>query len=326
MRNRYLAVLAPCVFFIGCAEKSAGPSGSGQGRITYSLPNGDQYRIEAKAGATPENVSTALDALSPGPDEWINISPDGAWLLLSTERFDADCAGYACLAIVKGDLMSGEAIQVAGNLVHATGYSAVASGGNVVVYEDAGSAAHARDLWVITKTGGTWGAPAVLSGSSPFQFNSHPSFSADGSKIVFDCGNEPYGAEGTAICEVGTNGSGFRVAVRPSDSPPGMPDVGALHHAAFAADGSILFEADWAGEQIWRLAPSATTPVQVSPQVTNDNSPCVLPDGRVVSLWLSRAGNSAGLHELKVMSANGAAYFMALTLVDVVDIGIACGS
>jgi len=127
-----------------------------------------------------------LDAISPGPDEWINTSPDGAWLLLSTERFHADCAGWACLAIVKGDLSSGEAVLVGGNVVHPAGYSAVAPGGNVIVYEDAGAGANARDLWVITRTGATWSAPLVLTDASPFFFNQHPSFAADGSTILFD--------------------------------------------------------------------------------------------------------------------------------------------
>jgi Tol biopolymer transport system component len=322
-----IVVGAVCVGALaGCSDNGAGPSGSGHGRITYSLPNGDQFRIDARAGATPQNVSAALDALSPGIDEWINTSPDGQWLLLSTERFHANCNGFACLAIVNGDLSSGEAILVGGNVVHATGYSAVAASGNVVVFEDEGVGTNTRDLWVTARVGGNWTTPVAITGASPFLFNSHPAFAPDGSKVVFDCGNEPFGAQGTSICEVAVTGSGFRIAVRPVDSPPGMPDVAALHHAAYTADGSIVFEADWAGEQVWRLAPGSTTPFQVSASVTNDNSPCVLPDGRIASLWLSRAGNPQGLHEIKVMTPSGGQYLMALTLVDVADIGISCGN
>jgi hypothetical protein len=310
-----------------CGDNGVGPTGSGQGHITYALSDGNVYRIEARAGATATNVSDALNALASGPgaDEWINTSSDGASLLLNSERFDPACAGWACLTVINGGLTTAQVVRVAGAVVHPTGYSAISPTGNAIVYEDAGATTHARDLWVTTRSDGTWSAPVVVSGSSPVLYNSQPSFSADGSKIVFDCGNEPYGAEGTAICEVGANGSDFRVVLRPSDSPGALPKTGALHHAAYAADGSIVFEATWAGEQIWRLTPGSTTPVQVAPQVTNDNSPCVLPDGRIVSLWLNRAGNPQGLHEIKVMTANGSAFLMALTLKDVADIGIGCG-
>jgi hypothetical protein len=325
--KRFGVVVAVLVAAWSCGDNGMGPEGSGHGHITYSLPDGNVFRVEARAGTTPTNVSAALDALSSGvgADEWINASADGAWLLLNTERFDPACAGWACLTVVNAGLTNAQVVRVAGEVIHPTGYSAVASGGDVVVFEDVGAAAHTRDLWITTGSAGTWSPPVVLSGSSPFLFNSQPSFSADGSKIVFDCGNEPYGATGTAICEVGTNGTGFRIVLRPSDSPGTLPKTGALHHPAYAADGGIVFEATWAGEQIWKLPAGSTTPVQVAPQVTNDNSPCVLPDGRIVSLWLNRAGNPQGFHEIKVMTANGSAFLMALTLTDVADIGIGCG-
>lgn len=311
----------------GCGDNGVGPTGSGQGHITYTLADGNVYRVEARAGTTPTNISAALDALSPGPgnDEWINASADGAWLLLNTQRFDPACAGWACLTVVNSALTSAQVIKIGDEVIHPAGYSAIASGGDVVVYEDAGASTHTRDLWITTGSAGIWTPPVALTTASPYLFNSHPSVSPDGSKIVFDCGNEPYGATGTAICEVGANGTGFRIVLQPSDSPGTLPKTGALHHPAFAPDGSIVFEATWAGEQIWRLPPGSTTPVQVASQITNDNSPCVLPDGRIVSLWLNRAGNPQGLHEIKVMTANGSAFLMALTLTDVADIGIGCG-
>ena len=326
-RQNWLSAALLVGVLIACGDNGMGPDGSGQGHITYALPNGNVYRIAARAGATPQNVSAALDALSPGTaaDEWINTSADGQWLLLSTERFDPACTGWACLTIVNSALSVAEVVRVGGNVVHPTGYSAVASGGDVVVFEDVGASAHTRDLWVTTGSAGAWSPPVALTTSSPYLFNSQPSFSADGSKIVFDCGNEPYGAEGTAICEVGVNGTGFRIVIRPQDSPGTLPKTGALHHPAYTADGSIVFEADWIGEQVWRLAPGAIVPVVLASQVTNDNSPCVLPDGRIASLWLNRAGNAQGLHELKIMTANGSAFLMALTLTDVADIGIGCG-
>ena len=52
----------------------------------------------------------------------------------------------------------------------------------------------------------------------------------------------------------------------------------------------------------------------------NDNSPCVLPDGRIVSLWLENI-----LHEIKVMSTDGSTFKILLKKTDVFDIGIGCG-
>jgi hypothetical protein len=83
----------------------------------------------------------------------------------------------------------------------------------------------------------------------------------------------------------------------------------------------VVFEADWEGEQIWRLLPGSAIPELISPDFNNDNSPCGLPDGRIVSLWLGHAG----VHEIKVMSPDGSSYFLLLPDTDVEDIGIGCG-
>ncbi|MCP4419712.1 MAG: hypothetical protein GY805_24130, partial [Chloroflexi bacterium] len=89
-------------------------------------------------------------------------------------------------------------------------------------------------------------------------------------------------------------------------------------------DGSIIFEADWNGEQIWRLPAGSNAPVRVTDAFGNDNSPCVLPDGRIASLWLDRPDGNGG-HELKIMTADGNDYFLALMDLDVFDLGLGCG-
>ncbi len=61
------------------------------------------------------------------------------------------------------------------------------------------------------------------------------------------------------------------------------------------------------------------------PDVHDDNSPCVLPDGRIASLWLDRDGNQSGAHELKLMNADGTGGVMLVTEKDIQDIGIGCG-
>src|SRR5262245_33075131 len=57
------------------AEQSALPPG----HVVYRLPNAHDYRVEAKEGATAEDLTTELDRLSPGVDGFVNVSADGEW-------------------------------------------------------------------------------------------------------------------------------------------------------------------------------------------------------------------------------------------------------
>ena len=68
-------------------------------------------------------------------------------------------------------------------------------------------------------------------------------------------------------------------------------------------------------------------PKLIGTSFNNDNSPCVLPSGAIVSLWMQRPGGSS-VHELKVMAPDGSSYFMIGSLldVDIQDIGIGCGA
>ncbi len=331
-----LTLLAAVFFGRGAAPSQAvspgprgvaaqAPSGDQSGTITYRLARDHVYRIAAREGARAENVSALLQTLAPGSkDSWLNIAPDGSFLVLETDRFERECAGWACLAVVAGDLSAGAAVRVEGRVVHPEGWSAIASGGNLVVYPMKGSS-HSLDLWAVTRRGQGWSAPLRLTSGSPYQYNHQPAISMDGLKIVFDCGNRPYGAEGTAICEVGVDGSGFRVVLTTADTPPGLSVKGALHHPGYAPDGSIVFEADWDGERIWRLPKGARRPVAVTSEFGNDNSPCLLPDGRIVSLWLNRPGNRDSVHEIKAMTGDGRRHTMLVTDLDVADVGLGCG-
>jgi len=62
--------------------------------------------------------------------------------------------------------------------------------------------------------------------------------------------------------------------------------------------------------------------------LTNDNSPNVLPNGNIVSLWLGSPGGN-GLHEIKVMTPDGSRYYMLTSssspFPEVDDIGLGCG-
>lgn len=287
--------------------------------ITFRL--GDHlYRMEASPGAAMEDLTVALDQLAPrAPDENVNLSPDGRWLLLSSERFG--CGGWACLALVDAELTAGAAVTVTGvGVIHTEGRSAVASGGDLIVYTTF-DGPHAQDLFAITHDGSGWSAPRLLSTDSPFAFHDFPAISADGTRVLMNCGDVSGEA---SLCEVASDGTGFTVLLSPTD--PQAP-IGAegLHHPDYAVDGTYVVEIRISGsDTLWHLSQAGAAPTPIG-GLGNDNSPCVLPDGRVASLWLDRPGNGDGFHELKVMALDGSALEMLVTGVDVFDVGLGCG-
>jgi hypothetical protein len=316
------------------AIAEGGAAGSGSGEVVYVGPDGHLYRIAARASAVPEDLSRTLDGVgtaaasggagSAPADRTVSLSGDGRWLLIVTDRFDPDCAGWPCLVVLPADLSSDAAVHIGGSVVHPSNPAAIADGGDLIVYSDVGGP-HQSDLWATARRGDGWSTPVLLTGNSPYAYQSHaaPSISPDGKRVVFECGNHPYAVEDTALCEVGTDGTGFRVVLKPADGPAGAETTGALRHPSYAPDGSIVFDADWDGLAIWRLAAGATAAERVGPSFDGDSTPCVLADGRIASLWQDRPGNGASLHELKVMTADGTSYVMLVTGQDIGDIG--CG-
>jgi hypothetical protein len=294
-------------------------SGGGAGHVVFLLPDGHWHRVAATPGASVEDLDTELALVSPGDDAFANLSPDGAWIALDTRRFG--CASSECLAIASGDVSRVELVPGA----QVVARPAVAPGGAAIVYPSSGGP-HAVDLYAVRRTANGWSAPLLLTASSPAPEQHDVAFAWDGSRVAFDCGPTPYQNAATSICEVGLDGAGLRVVVSPADGPNGSAQ-NETHHPGYAPDGTIVFEADWSGsEAVWRIGPQAGPPVKVSPSdVTDDNSPCVLPDGRIASLWLGRPGNTTSKHELKVMNADGSGQQMIVTGVDIVDVGVSCG-
>lgn len=313
-------------FELGAVEAIGGTNGGGgSGYVTYSFDS-RVFRVAATEGATPEDLSAQLELLAPAPpatqdtrgDACLNSSPDGEWLVLTAERGEAECNNWPCLALTDREVSVVEVVQIEGSPVHPEGCTvAVASGGDQLIYLDTGAAGHEWDLWLTERNPqDQWQTPVRLTAASPYSFYGRPSLSADGSTVIFECGAASYDAH--SVCEVGTDGTGFRV-VLPTDGT-----FSSFRNPDYAADGSILVEGETPTEQIYKLSPGAATPQLVNGTFTNDNSPCVLPDGRIASLWLNRPG-SAGGHELKVMAADGTSYFMLLQDVDLPDIGLGCG-
>ncbi len=296
--------------------RSAAPTCTGH--VVYHMPDGTLHLLQATAGANPVNISELLDLqYGAGADARINISPDGQWLVLETERFDANCRGWACLAVLPVDLSCADTPLPDGQPLHIEGYPAIASGGQRIVYPY-GEGTHTLDLWMTEKSGGAWSKPVEITSQSAYAYNGQPAFSVNGEKVVFNCSNGSIGQEGTAICEVNADGSGYRMIIAPEN-------VNAMYHPDYDPEGGVVFEGDWHGEAIYRLAPGAENPQLLNSAYSNDNSPCVLPDGRVVSLWLQREGNPEGWHEIKVMDLDGGNPEMLLTGLDVLDAGLGCG-
>jgi len=295
------------------------------GTVTYMV-GGQILQIAAIEGALPKSLNEKLDALaSGGGDSAPAVSKNGAFITISTERFDAQCQGYACTALLTGDISAGEIVYLGGQPLRSEGRVAVSNAGNVLAYAGDGSS-HQEDILVTRKSGASWGAATNLTEGSPHSYNNAPVISGDGSKVLFDCGPVPYGQAGTGVCEVNTDGTGFRQVVNPANSPiGGGSSENQARHADYTPDGGIIFEADWASEQLWWLAPGATSAVRIIPNQSNDNSPCALPGGYIASLWLGREGGE-GFHELKVTAPDGSEFAIVTPNVDIADIGMSCHS
>jgi hypothetical protein len=290
------------------------------GTITVLLDD-TVLRLAADGSAEPIDLSAALDEVSDGDDSWVVLSRDGEWLMLDTERFG--CQDWSCLVVARADLSEASAVTVGGELVHPQDWGAISDDGSVlVITTDAGD--HNLDLAVLHRSGEQWATPVVITDASPHAFNERGRLVDDGSALLFDCGPTQYGQEGTGICRVSLDGTGFEQIVSPADGVDATSS-NAARSADEAPDGSIVFEADWGGnERLWRRSSDGTSALISG--FGNDNSPCVLPDGSVASLWLGRDGNDEGLHELKIAAVGSDEYEMLLRNVDVIDVGIHCSN
>lgn len=300
--------------------QSAGP-----GKVVFYGKDGDMHRVSAEASANPENISTKLDELPSGGEDFkINIAPDGSWMVFETERFDDACSGWACYAVTNREVTYGDAIRTSsGDIVHSEGFPAITNCGRKIVHPSADAGQNTLDLVVRTKSGDVWSDPVLLTSESKYAYNYNPAVSEDGTKLLFNCGDQPYGDDGTAVCEVNMDGTGYQVVASPDSPPAGYSAGEAMWFADYAPDGSIVFESDWSGtDLIWRM-PAGGTPVPINSSYGNDGTPCVLPNGDIASYWLGRPEGS-GDYELKIMPADGSSHEMAVTS-NVENMGIGCG-
>lgn len=75
------------------------PLAGGQITFTTTTQQGNRvlWRIQADSGAAPENLSNRLDSITlyPGTHRGpISVSPDGAWYVFLSDRFDSSSPGW----------------------------------------------------------------------------------------------------------------------------------------------------------------------------------------------------------------------------------------
>jgi hypothetical protein len=264
-------------------------------------------------GAKPENVTKLLSRFGSGQEQSVSVSKNGAWWILESTRF-TPCESWECLVLVRGDFKDAQTVRVDGEPVRAKGRAAINDDATLVVYPSE-EGPHELDLYAIRRSEGGFGSPVLLTGDSSERFHTFPVFSRDGRRVLFDCGPDVYSQDGTNICEVDVFGHHFVKRVNANKK--------AARRGDFAPDGSLVFEAEWEGEQLWRLRD--TKLAQIRKQDGNDNSPCVFADGRIASLWLGRPGGP-GKHELKLTSADGKTAEVLLPNVDIADTGLSCSN
>lgn len=311
------------LMWLGCGSTMSPDGGtSGGGHFTYTFDD-RVWRIEARVGASPEDVSAKLARLRSGTrDRWLIPSSNGDWLVLSTDR--VICSLGECLALTPRDFSSLALVLPGGKEVSLEGTPAVTNTSALVVFPSR-EGPHEVDLWVTKQTGATWTEAVLLTGSSTYAYNNNAALTFDEQRVLFDCGAEPYPESGNNdACEVKLDGSGFRVVVRPNALPNSVNTYVQFPHDSL--DG-VLFQGNWPidGDQpetIWLVKSGAPTPI--GRQFTNAVSPCGLRDGRWGMLWLSREGNVTGAHELALAARDGSILGALTPNVDVSDIGIGC--
>jgi Tol biopolymer transport system component len=312
----------------GCSGTSmtpdGGAGGGSAGHFTYTVGT-EVFRLAASATASPENVSVGLARFGASTrDRWLTSSPNGRFLALSTERLN--CSLGECLAIAAGDLSTLLKVTPSDSELTIEGTPAVSDDGATVVFSSS-DGPHEVDLWLTHHNAAGWGQATLLTGASTYAYNNMPALTLDGARVLFDCGRERYPESGgNDACRVGLDGTGFSVVVQPSTLPDARQSW--VQFPRDSPDG-VLFESSWpigndTPETIWQLG-TAGPPTPIGRALTNAVSPCALRDGRFAVLWLGRAGNTDGKHELTLLARDGSLIATLTPGVDVEDIGIGCG-
>ena len=288
------------------------------GFVTY-MADERIWRIAAENHGARIDVSSQLDDMSPGRDRSVAVSKNGEWMALVTERFG--CTD-GCMVIARHDLSEIAPVEVDGEVASALGRPAVANDGQSIVFTSL-DGPNELDLRLLRRDGDVWTDGGLLTGEGGAAYNDRPVLDPAGTHVLFDCGPTPYSQAGTELCEVAIEDRSVRVAAGLALKPGSPSATDLVTNGDYESDGSLVFEADWDGEHLYRLEPEADAPVLIRDRFRNDNVPCVLPNGYVASLWLDRQ-YGPGFHELKLMAPDGHEAAVLTPGLDIDGTGISC--
>ncbi len=265
-----------------CSIAGCGPAGA------LSLPGGGHafvsgvargsrlFRVSLAGEGAIQEVTPLLDPRFAPDDPYDDASPalsrDGEWMALVTRR-----GGEIDAILVAPVRDLGAAELVTGVEAHPYFGIVINDAGDRVVFTN-----RALELRVLRREAGGWAlAPERLDASSPYAHGIYATLRADQSTVLFTCGDAEWPADDAGFCEVGIDGTGFRVVAAPGFLGPDTLVGGAVP----LADGSIVFQGELtAGDpEIFRLPSTGPPAVPFGPP--EHENPCGLPDGRVLTRW-----------------------------------------
>ncbi len=293
------------------------------GTITFTA-GGEVYRVEALPRTEPENISSRLNNFATGQDTSLNVSPDGAWLVIETTRADEACAGWACLALVPSSLTLTEATAVYlpnFDVVHTDSLPALGWNAEQLVYVAEGD--NIRDLFLLERDDEGWSDPILLTALSPYAYNDLPRLHPHDDVVLFICGDEPYGGGNTAVCEVDLDNLQVDVIIRREDGPLVSADADGLYTADYLPNGSVVFTAPWRNSDIWRTSSNNEQfePIRLDPPLSGDLG-CVLPNGAFTVLQWNEA---LGGPTIRVVSLDGTTDYIIDLPIPVDYDSVGCG-
>jgi hypothetical protein len=324
-RHRWIAPVHPgrswragwaVVGAVGClvaAACHAGPDrtpipGAADGWVLYQVADRSVHLVQARPGGAVVNVSDRLAGTGPAA-----LSHNGAWLAVTM----AD----GCAAVSTGGFTELEKVTSHGTCTASYAESLdLSDDGTVLVFN--GSGVHERDIFLTRRAGpDDWSPPRNLTGDGQYRYNKLPMLNADATEIVYDCSTGDQSDELVDLCRVPLSAPGGVHTVLAQPIGSGDQAWTSFHSPAYLPGGGYVFECHHPHEElVCVLPPGARQPVRLTTAgVSNDNSPCAFPDGRIASLL------DTGIHTVRITRADGSDAFTAQDRADVLDVGIYCG-
>ena len=243
------------------------------------------FLINAIENDVPESLSDKLDNQFDldGVDYEFGFSQNGNWFVGHSTR-SPKCASWACMVVIRNDFAQGGIVRIDNQPLHDFETSTINNSGDQIVYSSEATDENVRDLVLITlvdKENDAWEIQGTLTEESPYEWNTYPEFSGDEEKVVFMCGDEPYGGSGTAICEYNIAEEHFRVLMTPEEhSLRTNEGTGALFYPYYDKN-NVVHYSDSDVYATWYLEEVGDDEVVIN-YLYERGSECILPNGLLV--------------------------------------------